>query len=135
MCIWIFRLIVINEICQILQYPTDFGNYNKLNFYWKNILKTLKTFARGKTNLNPWALACFENSPKFTPSCLSFLYPKQVSSLGRQVDLTFYTREHLLGMHWMLVKLKWGRSVECLELSHRKGISRLIFWREILKFS
>ena len=105
------------------------------NIYWKNILKTLKTFARGKTNLNPWALACFENSPKFTPSCLSFLYPKQVSSLGRQVDLTFYTREHLLGMHWMLVKLKWGRSVECLELSHRKGISRLIFWREILKFS
>ena len=108
------------------------------SIYWKNILKTLKNIeiiCMGKTNFNPRALACFENSPKFTPSCFSFLYPKQVSSLRRQLGLTFYTREQILGIHWMLVKLKWGRSVECLELNHRKGISRLIFWREILKLS
>ena len=81
-------------------------------------------------------MASFENFPKFSTSCLSFLYPKQVTSLGRQVDLTFFcTREHLLGIHWMLVKLKWVRTDECLELKHMKGIYTLIYWRKIFYFS
>ena len=66
-------------------------------------------FAWEKTNVNPRALACFESSPKFTSSCILFLYQKQVSSLCRQVNLaSFCLREHLLRMHWMSVKLKWG---------------------------
>ena len=102
---------------------------------FKHYLLDRKDSPGEKTILNPQALACFENSPKFPSSCPSILYPKYVSILGRQVDLTFFcSREHLLGMHWMLVYLKWGRTDECLELKHMKRICRLIYWREILYF-
>ena len=43
-----------------------------------------------------------------------------VCSLHRQVDFLIFSckREHLLGIQWLSVKLKWGRTDECQKLKH-----------------
>ena len=47
----------------------------------------------------------------------------------------FCKREHLPWMHWLSVKLKWGRTDLCQRLRHLKEIYRLIHSKKILCYS
>ena len=90
MCIWIFRLIVINEICQILQYPTDFGNYNKLNFYstYKKYLlekhfENIENICQGKNQLKPMGFGLLWKLSKIH-TFMPFISLSKVSEQSRQ---------------------------------------------------
>ena len=53
-----------------------------------------------------------------------------------QYSSTFFcTRQHLLGDHWLSVKLKRGRTDVCQERKHIKKMIKLIYRRQILCYN
>ena len=106
------------------------GNTTTLN---ENLARWEKC-ALWKTTLNPRTLACFENSPKCPPSCPSFLHPKVVSSIQKQVDVLWHSlakESTYLGY----IGCQSGRNEEERITARSWGIwriYRLIYWREIL---
>ena len=119
----------------VIQNGNKLRRSHSATFLAKKAKETLRTRLSGNTStLNLRVLACFENSPKRSPSYLSFLHPKVLSSLlmTAWISGTFFCkREQLLGIQWLSLMLKWGREDEWQKLKHMKEIYKLNYWREI----
>ena len=104
-------------------------------FAWMKTFVRLEKLIWWETTLNLQTLAYYEDLLTCPLSCQSFLHPKIVSSLYRQVDFVwhfFFRREHILGMLWLSFMLKLGKTDECQNLEHIKEIYKSIYWREVL---